>query len=160
MLSFLNKLPKISLWVLFGISIVILGLFFFGGSQQVDIAGEMWDQPTYTNSLIFWTYGLLGLTVLLTLTMVLVKFFAGFKANPKKAVRTLIVLALFVGLFVIAWFLGDGKNALNIPGYTGTDNVGFWAQYTDMCCFMIYIMIALTILTMAGSYVFAKVRKK
>ena len=40
MSKFLEKLPKIILWCLFGISVVIGVLFFVGGSSVVEINGN------------------------------------------------------------------------------------------------------------------------
>src|SRR5574344_102091 len=154
MLSFINKIPKIALWILFAISVVIGVLFFVGGSQMVDIAGNMWDQPNFTDALLNWTYVLCGLAVLITLGFVLIKFILKFKSEPKKAVRSLIVFGGFVLLFVLAWFLGDGETELVIPGYKGTDNVGFWAQYTDMCMYLMYMLLGGTVLALAGSYIY------
>ncbi|NCA79979.1 MAG: hypothetical protein EOM76_07330 [Sphingobacteriia bacterium] len=158
MSSFINNISKISLWVLFAISVVIGLLFFVGGSQQVDIAGNMWDQPNFTDALLNWTYILCGLTVIITLGFVLVKFILKFKSEPKKALRSLIVLVAIVALFVIAWFLGSGEK-MAIPGYEGTDNVGFWAQYTEMCMYLIYMFLGGTVLALAGSYIYEKVKK-
>ncbi|HPW96691.1 MAG TPA: hypothetical protein PK557_06995, partial [Paludibacteraceae bacterium] len=66
MLQFINKISKISLWVLFAISMVIGVLFFVGGSTQIDIAGNMWNSPKFTDALIYWAYTLCILTVVIT----------------------------------------------------------------------------------------------
>lgn len=160
MFSSINKIPKIALWILFAISVVIALLFFVGGSEQVDIAGNMWDSPNFTEGLLIWSYILCGLALVITLGFQLVKFITNFKSEPKKAVRSLIVLVGIIVLFVIAWFLGDGDTKLVIPGYEGTDNVGFWAQYTEMCMYLIYIFIGGTVLALLGSYIYIKVKNK
>ncbi|HPW90130.1 MAG TPA: hypothetical protein PLJ40_01775 [Paludibacteraceae bacterium] len=159
MSKFLEKLPTLSLWVLFAISIVISLLFLFGGSEEVIINNNPWDQPLYTDALLNWSYILLGLAILITIIVTLVQFIASFKANPKKGLTSVGVVILFVGVFVVSWFLGTG-DTLYIIGYEGTDNSGFWAQFTDMCVYSMYILFVATILTIFATVIYSKIKNK
>ncbi|HHT61680.1 MAG: hypothetical protein KBB61_02075 [Paludibacteraceae bacterium] len=160
MLQFINKISKISLWVLFAISMVIGVLFFVGGSTQIDIAGNMWNSPKFTDALIYWAYTLCILTVVITLGIQLMRLILNFKNDFKKALNSLISIIGIIGLFAIAWFLGDGETKLDIIGYEGTDNVGFWAQYSDMCLYLIYMFMGAVVLAMIGSYIYVKVKDR
>ena len=157
MSKFLNNLPKISLWVLFAVSIVVSVLFWVGGSEQVEINGNPWDQPYFTDALLDWSYILCGLAILITLAVTLVQFVAAFKENAKKGWTSLAVLAAFVAVFVVSWFLGSSET-INIIGYEGTDNSGFWAQFTDMCVYSMYILSIGTVLTIIGTVVYSKIK--
>ena len=157
MSKFLNKLPNLSLWILFAISIVVSVLFWVGGSEQVEINGNPWDQPFFTDALLDWTYILFGLTLLITLVVTIKQFVDTFKVNAKKGWTSLAVIAAFAAVFVISWFLGSSET-INIIGYEGTDNSGFWAQYTDMCVFSMYILCVATVLTIIGTLVYSKLK--
>ena len=157
MSKFLNKLPNLSLWILFAISIVVSVLFWVGGSEQVEINGNPWDQPFFTDALLDWTYILFGLTILITLAVTIKQFIDTFRVNAKKGWTSLSVIAAFLAVFVISWFLGSSET-INIIGYEGTDNSGFWAQFTDMCVFSMYILSAATVLTIIGTLVYSKLK--
>ena len=157
MSKFLNKLPNLSLWILFAISIVVSVLFWVGGSEQVEINGNPWDQPFFTDALLDWTYILFGLTILITLVVTIKQFVDTFRVNAKKGWTSLAVIAAFLAVFVISWFLGSSET-INIIGYEGTDNSGFWAQFTDMCVFSMYILSAATVLTILGTLVFSALK--
>jgi hypothetical protein len=62
------------------------------------------------------------------------------KADKKKAMFSLCVLIAFVLLFVICWFLGSPEK-IQIIGYEGTDNQGFWAQLSDMMMYASYALV-------------------
>lgn len=160
MFQFINKIPKISLWVLFLTSVVIGVLFFAGGSQQIDIAGNMCNNPNFTDALIYWAYILFILAVVITLGIELALLILAFKNDYKKALKSLISVIGLVALFIIAWFLGDGETKLEIIGYEGTDNVGFWAQYSDMCIYLIYMFMGAAVLATLGSYIYIKVKNR
>lgn len=157
MSKFLNKLPNLSLWILFAISIVVSVLFWVGGSEEVVINNNPWDQPFYTDALLDWGYILFGLAILITIIVTVVQFTASFKANPKKGLTSIAVVVGFIGVFVISWFLGSSE-PINIIGYEGTDNSGFWAQFTDMCVFSMYILSVATLLTIIGTTVYSKIK--
>ena len=154
-MSFVNKINKISLWVLLGISAVILVLFFTLGSTEIEINNSLYDEPKFTNGLMDWVFILLGLTVALTIVMALVKFIKSLTANPKKGLVTLGVIVLFIGIFVISWFLGDATK-LDIIGYEGTDNEGFWAQYVDMVIYATGILGVGTLAALLGTSIYSK----
>lgn len=158
MLNKLNLITKITLWVLFAVSIVVGALVFVGGdATPLEVGGESLWQPKFTDALIYWTYVLLALSLLITVVLSLMQFVQSFIANPKKGAKTLCILVAFVAVFVISWFVGSAEE-ITIVGYEGTDNMGFWAQFTDMCIYSIYILASGTVLALLGSVIYSKIK--
>ena len=62
----------------------------------------------------------------------------------------LIILLLLVVVLIVAWSMGDGT-PMQIPGYSGTDNVPFWLKITDMFLYSIYILLFVTIVAIIAS---------
>lgn len=130
------------------ISIVVMGLFYFGGQAAPEnlVAGDM-SQPQFTDLVLYWAYVLLGITIVVLVGFAIVDFFRGLKENPKKALSGLLVLLILVALLVITYIMGDGT-LLNIPGYTGSDNVPTMLKMTDMWLYSCYVMLVVTLLAM------------
>ena len=130
------------------ISIVVMGLFYFGGQAAPEnlVAGDM-SQPQFTDLVLYWAYVLLGITIVVLIGFAIVDFFRGLKENPKKAFSGLLVLLALVALLVVTYILGDGT-LLNIPGYTGSDNVPPMLKMSDMWLYSCYFMLVVTLLAM------------
>ena len=147
------------LYVLFAAILVVLGLFYFGGDAQGDavLAGvdpEMW-QPAQTESLLYLMYGLFALTVVAMVAAFILQFGSALKDNPVKALKSLLGVILLVVVMIVAWSMGSGGQ-MNIPGYSGTDNVPFWLKVTDMFLYTIYFLLGATVLAM----LFSSIKKK
>lgn len=156
----LKKLPKISLYVLGAISLVIVVMFFLGLGNASFISpntGEEMTDSTFTDPYIFWAYIMFGIALVFTVVFSVVNFAKGFAENPKKGIVTLVVLLVFVAIFVISWALGSDAE-LKIIGYEGTDNVGFWARFSDMIIYTAYTLFGATILALIGSVVYSKIK--
>ena len=136
---FLNKLPRISQFVLLGITIIIGVLFFTGASSDVSINDIVYTEPKFTNLLIIWTYILIALAVGSTLLFQLGKFTLKAIKNPKSAILPIVVIIGAVLLLAITYSLGDGT-PLTLPGYDGNDNTETWLKFTDMLLYVIYIL--------------------
>ncbi|MDF9829291.1 hypothetical protein [Parabacteroides sp. PF5-6] len=148
-----TKIRKFSGWVLVLcsiITVVVLGLFFFGGDNE-PYKGEMW-YPKHVDTLIYWQYVLFGLTALSTVVLGIYQFASSFKNNPKGGMMGLIVIVLFFGLLFITYTLGDSTplNILNTDAQVF--NTPFWLKMTDMWLHSTYILTGLVILAIvAGS---------
>ena len=152
-------IPKITLWTLLALGIAVIAAFFLGGSSgTLEVAGDFLNVPKFTDLFLTWIYILVGLAVLVTLCVVLVKLGSDFKYNPKRAIRSLCVAACAVVLCLICWFAGSPEE-LHIIGYEGTDNVGFWAQMADAVMYLVYILFAATILTVIAGAIITRTRK-
>ena len=138
-------IPKITLWTLLALGIAVIAAFFLGGSQgTLEVAGDFLNIPKFTDLFLTWIYILFGLAVLITLCVMVVKLGSDFKYNPKRAIRSLCVVAGAVVLCIVCWMLGSPEE-IKIIGYEGTDNVGFWAHATDMFIFSIEILLGVSL---------------
>ena len=152
-------IPKITLWTLLALGIAVIAAFFLGGSQgTLEVAGDFLNIPKFTDLFLTWIYILLGLAVLITLCVMVVKLGSDFKYNPKRAIRSLCVVAGAVVLCIICWMMGSPEE-LHIVGYEGTDNVGFWAQMADAVMYLVYILFAATITTVIVGACISRSRK-
>lgn len=157
----LNKLPKLALYVLGVLSAIIIVMFFAGLGNAEFLSpntGEYLTDSTYTDLLLWWAYILFGIALVITLLFTIIRFCKLFAENPKKAIRMLVVLVVFAAVFVISWAVGSPER-LEIVGYDGTQNEGFWAQFSDMIIFTAYTLFAATILAWLGSTIYSKIKK-
>jgi len=152
-------IPKITLWALLALGIAVIAAFFLGGtSGTLEVAGDFLNIPKFSDLFLSWIYILLGLAVLLTLCVLVVKLGSDFKYNPKRAIRSLCTVVGAVLLCVICWVLGSPEE-LHIIGYEGTDNVGFWAQLADAVMYLVYILFAATIVSVIVGACISRSRK-
>ena len=145
------KIQKISgsvLYVMLAITLVILGLFFLGGENPNPIVPDM-AQPNYTDSLIYWMYILLAITVLITIAAAIFQFGSNFMDSPKTAIKSLLGLVALVLVMIISWSIGS-EQTLAMQGYSGTENVPFWLKLTDMFLYTIYFLMGATVLLIFG----------
>lgn len=137
----IDKISGIVLWVVILVSLAILGVFYGGGSE-IDASGN--DAPFYTETLIYWLYALVGIALFVTVGASLVQFTMQLIATPKEAMKTLIGVACFVLVVVVAWNMGD-DTPLQITGYEGTQNTSYWLKITDMNLYSAYILAAIAV---------------
>ena len=142
----IHKTSKTTLLIGVIISIVVMALFFLGGQTpaQEKIIADL-SQPRYTDIMLYWCYILLAITVCVLIAFAIMGFFKQLKESPKKALSGFLVLIGLAAMLIIAYSVGDGT-PLNIPGYSGTDNVAGTLKMTDMWLFSCYIMLVLTLL--------------
>lgn len=154
-----KMIPKISLWVLLALGIAVIAAFFLGGSSgTLEVAGDFLNVPRFSNLFIGWIYILLGIAILITLCVMIVKLASDFRYNPKRAIRSLCVVVGAIVLCIICWLMGSPEE-LHIIGYEGTDNVGFWAQLADAVMYLVYILFAATIIAVIAGWVITRTRK-
>ena len=136
------------LYAVFAVVVVVLGLFYFGGEGE-QLVPEM-SNPVHTDTLLYLMYGLLGLTVAITVAGFIVQFGAALKDNPMAALKSLLGVVLLVVVMIIAWSMGS-EEPLVMSGYDGTENVPFWLKLTDMFLYTLYFLIAACIVAIIGS---------
>ncbi|MGN0309502.1 MAG: hypothetical protein ACI4C3_02780, partial [Bacteroides sp.] len=103
---------------------------------------EMW-QPANTDAMLFLNYAL-GAIAVISAAISFVHFLV---CNPKASMGSLYVLAGSVIVLLVTWFMGSAER-IDILGYEGTDNVGVWAQITDMFIFSLYFLLTLAVVCM------------
>ena len=149
-------IPKITLWSLLALGIVFIAMFFLGGSNgSLEVAGDFLDIPRFSDAFLIWNYVLVCLAVLITLAVVCVDFANNWKTNRRKAYMMLGVVAGFILLGCICWFLGSPEK-IDIIGYEGSDNEGVWAQLADAVIYACYFLIIGTVCTMIWGYFYTK----
>ncbi len=140
------------MYVMLAITLVILGMFFFGGETPVDqrlVADTAMEEPAQTDALIYWMYILFGIAVIITIVAAIYQFVTGFIDSPMTAIKSLLGLILIIVVLVISWAMGSDQ-PLVMPGYDGAENVPFWLKLTDMFLYTIYIMMGAMILLIFG----------
>jgi hypothetical protein len=158
MLKIVEKISTFTILILGAVSVVLVALIYFGGSAgSLTVGEESLDVPKFTDALLYWCYALIILTIGITIALTIVGFVKKFIASPASAVKTLVPLAIFVLIFVVAWFLGSPEK-VSIIGYEGDENVGSWAQFTDMLIYAIYALFIGLALTIAGAGIYRKVK--
>lgn len=155
-----DLIPKVTLWALMIFGIIAAAFVFLGGnaSEGYEVAGDKLAVPNFTNLWLGTNYAYFIAAVLVTLFFVVVAFIGNFKKDSKKAIFTLGVLVAFVLLFVVCWFLGSPEK-LNIIGYEGTDNQGFWAQLSDMMIYACYALVAGVLGCIVWGAIYTRVKK-
>jgi len=153
-----EKIPGISALILVSISVILVTLIYVGGKgEPINFAGEALDVPKFTDALLYWTYALMLLAVCITILGALFNYIKDFINNPKSALKSLIPIALFVLIFIIAWNLGS-REKISIIGYEGTENEGFWAQFTDMVIYSTYALFAAIGITIVGARIYVSLK--
>ncbi len=151
-----KMIPKITLWTLLALGIVFVAMFFLGGSNgSLEVAGDFLDIPRFSDAFLVWNYILLAIVVLVTLCVVVVDFVNNWKNDRKKAYTTLGVVCGFVLLGLICWLLGSPEK-IDIIGYDGSDNQGFWAQLSDAVIYACYFLVAGTLIAMVWGVIHTK----
>ena len=143
----ITKLSSILLWVLMGLTVLFAIIFYVGGVVP-GTEGTRYEEPKVTNSFIVFAYILLAVTVL---TLI---FFAlrNYVMNPKGLKGVLIALGVVAVLVGLAALLAD-NTVLNLPHYTGADNVPTTLFWTDIGLYVAYILLAGAFLTIIYSVV-------
>ena len=140
------------------VSVVLVALIYVGGNTTpLTVGEESMEVPKFTETLLYWTYFLLFLTLAITLILTLFGFIKKLAANPMAALKSLIPIIIFIIVFVVGWFWGS-EEKISIIGYEGTENVGFWARFTDMIIFAVYALFVGLFVTIAGSAIYKKLK--
>ena len=156
----IRRTSQIVFLIAVAISLVVMGLFAFGG--QVEDGQKLipdMSQPIHLDLLLYWTYALVAIAVAVVLFFIIVGFVKGLRDNPKKAILGLLAFVALVAMCLITFSLGSGE-PLDILGYTGPHNVYFWLKFVDMWIYSIYIMVAVVILAIIITPLIAKLLRK
>ncbi len=114
----IQRISSIVLWILLALSVVLVGIFYFG-NYVPGTEGTPMEEPLITNKILLWAFILMILTLIVALVFPLIYIIM----NPKSAIRLVIILAVVAVFVFIAYSLGSDE-IMNMPGYNGPDNVG------------------------------------
>ena len=131
---------KIIMWVIMGISILVI-LWFYMGPVVPGTEGTSLAEPVATNYALWWAYFLFALTVVITLVFALVNIFT----SPGGLKRSLIVLVGVAILIGISYVLASDQ-ILTIPGYEGTGNNPVTLKWVGTGLIATYILAGLAFL--------------
>lgn len=117
MSNILSKIITISLYVLMGVSVVLMLIFYFG-SDVPGTANTPMREPVVTDTILTWAFILVGLAALSAIIFPLIRMVL----NPKNAKKTLFGLIGIAVIVFIAWqFSSDEvlqlatENPYNVP---------------------------------------------
>ncbi|MEA4936847.1 MAG: hypothetical protein VB102_09415 [Paludibacter sp.] len=143
------------------ISFLLLIAFFATlgqGSESIEsAAGEAIHVPLLTDTILYWSYILFGVTIFVTILMAIVQFIKSMKLNPGAALKSLIPIVFFFAIFVISFFMGSGEK-MSIIGYEGIQNEGIWAQITDMFLYTSYTLMIVLVVTIFGARIYTSLK--
>lgn len=128
------NIAKYFLWALMAVSLVLVGIFFFGGFVE-NTQGTSVAEPIVTETILRWAYILLILAAVATIVFPLI-FIA---TNLKSAKRFGIVVLIAAVLIFICYQLAD-DTVLNLIQYTGPDNVPRTLKIVDTFLILTYIL--------------------
>ncbi|MDD2284108.1 MAG: hypothetical protein PHQ11_01720 [Paludibacter sp.] len=152
------KITGISLVVVSFLLLIAFYATLGQGTSTVDsAAGEAIHVPLLTDVIIYWLYALFGIALVVTIVAAVTQFVKSLISNPAAAIKSLIPILLFAGIFVVSFLLGSGEK-MNIIGYEGTQNEGVWAQITDMFIYTVYTLLVLIVLAITGSRIYTALK--
>ena len=134
----LSKYLNYFQYLLFAITIVYAGVFFFG-EQIEDVA---YPHPASTDAFLDWAKVLFWIAVGVTLLFELYHIVM----NPKSAVRTLISLGIILVIVFAAYGMAD-DTPMKIVGYNGPDNVPSMLTMAGTMLYTMYILFGVTLAT-------------
>ncbi len=139
------KISQYILWGLMAISLVLVGIFFFGGFVE-GTEGTSTAEPIITEVILRWAYILL----IITLAIAVVFQLAFMVSNTKALKSTGIVLGIAAVLILISYFIAD-DTVLNLIQYTGPDNVPGTLKTVGTSLIFTYILGVLAIVAILYS---------
>jgi hypothetical protein len=141
----ISKISQYTLWGFMAISLVLVGIFFFGGFVE-GTEGTNAAEPIITEAILKWAYVLIFVTVAIVLAFQ-VMFMA---SNLKALKRAGIILAIAAVLIFISYQLAD-DTVLNLIQYTGPDNVPGTLKTVGTTLIFTYILGVLAIVAILYS---------
>jgi hypothetical protein len=143
------------------LSFVLLLAFFLtlgqGGESLTSASGEPIHVPLLTDTIIYWGYALFTLAIVVAVGVALVNFVKSMIASPASALKSIIPVLLFLGIFAVSYFMGSGDR-MSIIGYEGTQNEGVWAQVSDMFLYTFYTLFVVLIVTIFGARIYSALK--
>ena len=127
-MSNLQKTSAIVLYILFIISVILAGWFYFGG--DVPTANPNYPEPKATGVFLTWGVILFGIATVLALLFSLVNIIS----NPKSIKNAIVVIALAGVLLLISYLMASTKSIpdLTVPTTESTlkwVGTGLYATY-------------------------------
>ena len=142
----MNKILRIFLIVLFGISALFTLIYYAGGKDTIELAagGKIETYPKFTDTFLIWAYILTALTVGLTVVFPVIQMIT----NPKNAKKGLLGVVALLVVLVIAYVMSPSTQL----GITNPELVKYdvpsTIKYAGTMINSIYILAAIAIASM------------
>ncbi|MEA1877175.1 MAG: hypothetical protein U9N86_09925 [Bacteroidota bacterium] len=146
-----QKTGRIFYWILLAVSVVLIISFYVkSGNVSTDdpFSKQITEFGPILNYYVIWAYILVGLAVFFSVLFPI----ANMVANPKSGLKTLASIAVLALLLFIGYQLAD-DTIMELPGYTGNDNIPETLKLTGMGIYMMYFMLGGALLAMVFSAV-------
>ena len=133
---------KVSYYVFYvciALILVVLGMFFGVGYNEINAAGLV--EPANTPALMYLMYGMFAVTVIATLIGAIAQFGGALKDNPKGAIKSLLGLILLVVLLIVTYNLGSSETVVLGGGAEYSDTT--MLKVTDMFLNSTYVLFAI-----------------
>ena len=144
-----KKILNIVTLLMFVVTLVLLGLFIFGGK----VPNQTYDTPVYTGALIQWAYILCGIAIVAAMIFPIVRLFT----RPKQAMKSFIGLAGIAVIVAIAYALAD-DTPLKLIGYNGPDNVPSRLLMSDTIIYTMYFLFAGAIFAIFATEIYKRIK--
>ena len=131
----ISRISSIILYVIMGISVILTVLFFLGGYVP-GTKGTNMAEPVNTDYMLLWNFILLVIAIVLALAFTVVSLVM----NPKRAVRSLIILAA-IGVIIFICYQFSSGEPLKLVNYNGPDNVPSTLKFVDTGLFLTYFLV-------------------
>jgi len=142
-----SRIIQIVLWLLMAVTIVFAVMFYFGNVIE-GTEGTRLEEPVVTRTFLSWAYILFFAAAGITLIFSIINLII----NPKGIKKGIIALVITIAVVIIAYLMAD-DTVLNMPHYTGKDNVPATLKYIDTGMFTAYILVGLAFLAILWSSV-------
>ena len=140
MSNIISKIITFSLYILMGISVVLMLIFYFG-SDVPGTADTPMREPVVTETILTWAYILVGLAMFAAIIFPVIRMVT----NPKNTKKTLIGLVGIAVIVFIAWqFSTDDILPLATEN---PDNVPHVLKLAGAQLGTMYILLALAVLS-------------
>jgi hypothetical protein len=145
----LQRILTILLYILLAVSAVLIAIFYFGPDVE-GTTGTNLEEPTITNFILRWAYGLLVVGAILAILFPL-----GYMiANPKNATKALMAL-VFIGVVVLVGYFLASDRILEMTAYQGTGNNPTTLKWAGTGIISMYLLLGLAVL----SIIFSEIAK-
>jgi len=138
-----NKISKIAMWVLFGVTIIVAALYFLGGN--IDDSAE-YVEPVFTNALMILMYVFVGIATLLVLAAAIANIALDFKKDKKGAIKSIAGVGALVLVMLISYICSSGA-PVSVLGLEEVPTVGT-LKMVDMELYTIYVLLIVAFLFM------------
>lgn len=149
----MKRLTKVSAYIFYAlitIILIVIGLFFWGGSMKELLVSNHWNPAN-----LDYLFALIVIFFAMTLILILASFIMHvcilIKSHGIKVLKYAIGCLFLIALLIVTWLLGNGKilGGAELSIY----NTKGWLKISDMFIYSIEILLSITVLLIIVSYI-------